>query len=327
MWLSNRWRHFWFEPTSPVNLGLCRVLFFGLIFLWYLTYDFSLWAEVSGVFWRPTWLFERLHLPVLSKDLLVIIQVVWKVALGFSCLGLFTRVSTATSFILGVYLLGLPHCFGKIHHNEAILVLVLGIMLLSRCGDSYSIDNLIRRARRGSNPSANHLAISGEYTWPVRMVWLLLALIFFGAGIAKLRHTGLEWIFSDNFAIMLIQNNYHIVRTEPLTSWGLNLAQYGWLCRLLAAATVVIEISYPLALFSRIARWLIVPAACFMLIGIHLVVGPAFEQFLISSLFWVPWDRVGLQLRARLRIERHRERVIQLYQALRDHEGVSRSGG
>lgn len=322
MSLSERWRQFWFEPTSPVNLGLCRAFFFGLIFLWYLTYDFSLWAEVSVVFWQPTWLFTRFHLPVLSKDLLIIIQILWKVALGLSCLGLFTRVSTATSFILGVYLLGLPQCFGKIHHNEAILVLVLAIMALSRCGDGFSLDRLIRSARRGKNPSANQTVFSGEYTWPVRTVWLLLALIFFGAGVAKLRHTGLEWVFSDNFAIMLIQNNYHTTRTEPLTSWGLNLAQHGWLCRLLAAATVVIEISYPLALFSRAARQLIVPAACLMLIGIRVVVGPAFEQFLICSVFWVPWDCVSHQLTARLRIERS----MRLSRAPSNKE-VSRSGG
>ncbi len=47
----------------------------------------------------------------------------------------------------------------------------------------------------------------------------------------------------------------------------------------LAAATVVFEIGYPLALFSSRARWLIVPAMAFIQIGIRMLMGPSFEQF------------------------------------------------
>ena len=80
--------------------------------------------------------------------LLAVIQALWKVTLGLSCIGLFTRFSTVTSFILGVYLLGLPYNFGLLSHSNAILVFVLGIMALSRCGDSCSVDQLLRTARR-----------------------------------------------------------------------------------------------------------------------------------------------------------------------------------
>jgi hypothetical protein len=201
------WRHFWFEPASPFNLGFCRVLFFGALFLFYLPSDFSVWAGVESVFWKPIWLFSRFHLPVLSTDILVIIQVLWKLALGLSCIGLLTRLSTFTSFILGIYLLGLQHNFGKVDHSDAIMVFVFLILALSRCGDSLSVDCLIWNVRRGSDPSARRPTMSGEYTWPVRIIWLVMSIIFFGAGISKLRHSGIEWVTSDNMAILLIEFN------------------------------------------------------------------------------------------------------------------------
>src|SRR5438034_6053812 len=104
--LRERWMRFWFEPASPRNLGICRALFFGALLFFYLRRDFSAWAEVSNVFWLPIWLFRRFHLPLLSEDRLAIVQVVWKVALGLSCIGLLTRLSTLIAFILGIYLLG-----------------------------------------------------------------------------------------------------------------------------------------------------------------------------------------------------------------------------
>src|SRR4051794_13331551 len=110
--LNERWKHFWFEPVAPLNLGVCRVLFFGTFFLFYLPQDFSLWGDVPYSFWMPISLFTVFHLPALSSGLLVFLESVWKISLASSCLGLFTRASTVSSFILGIYLLGLPHNFG-----------------------------------------------------------------------------------------------------------------------------------------------------------------------------------------------------------------------
>jgi hypothetical protein len=132
--LRKRWMRFFFEPVEPRNLGLCRVLFFGAFFLFYLPQDFSTWGYVGSSFFDPIVLFEILRLPVLPSDLLVVVQGIWKVSLALSCIGLFTRVSTMSSLILGVYLLGLGNNFGKIYENETLVVISIGILALSRCG-------------------------------------------------------------------------------------------------------------------------------------------------------------------------------------------------
>src|SRR5215210_660871 len=291
--LREWWVRFWFEPVESLNLGICRILFFGAFFLFYLREDFSAWGEVSESFWMPIDRFELLHLSAMSGGLLAVVQCIWKVSLALSCIGIFTRPSTISSFVFGVYLLGLPHNFGKVNHYDALVVIVLGIMAVSRCGDACSMDRLIRRVRQRDVSPGERLRASGEYTWPVRAVWVTLALIFFAAGVSKLRHSGLEWIFSDNMAILLVKARY---TDDPLTSLGFYLSQYRWLPQLLAAATVALEVSYPLALFSRRARWLIVPSVFCMQVGIWVFMGVAFYEFLICNLFWIPWDRVTHRL-------------------------------
>ncbi|MFZ5897498.1 MAG: hypothetical protein ACOY0T_40995 [Myxococcota bacterium] len=285
-WLRERWHAFWFTPEAPDNLGLCRLLFYGLIFLLYLDTSWSEWSEVSRVFWEPISLFKHLRLPVFSAGTLTVLGLLWKVSLLASALGVLTRLSTTVAFGIGTYLLGLPHNFSKTHHFDAMLVLVLGLLMLARTGDAYALDSTLFKKRPSREPS-------GEYRWPVRATWVVMSLVFFSAGISKLRHGGLAWMFSENMAVVLLQHGYSVASHEPLSRIGLWFAQYPKLCSVLAFLTVVVEALYPLALVSRHARWIFPPGMCAALIGIRLMMGPTFPQFVICHLFWVPWDRVA----------------------------------
>jgi len=282
------WEGYWFEAEAPDNLGICRILFFASLCLFYWREDFSAWGDVSLAFWFPVTLFKRLGLLPFSVPVLAAMTVIWKLALAFGALGLATRAATPIAFVLGTYLLGLPHSFGKVHHFDAVIVLVLAILAVSRCGAAWSLDRLIARARGKSKPDP-----SGEYRWPVRAVWLILSLVFFAAGVSKLRHGGRAWVLSDNMSIMLVQHAYQIANENPATSWGLWVARFPFLCKLLAFGTILIEAGYPLSLFSRRARWFFPPAMCGALVGIRLLMGPTFGQLVICHLFWIPWDRVA----------------------------------
>lgn len=287
---KKRWMNFWFEPQNPTDLCVSRALFFGALFFFYLPQDFASWGAVSEAYWMPIGIFRVLRIPAFSTEALEALQIVWKAALVLSCIGLFTRLSVFTSLILGFYLLGLPHNFGKTHHFDAPLIFIFGILFVSRCGDYWSADWLIKRRK---NPLAANVESSGEYRWPVRAVWVTLALVFFAAGFAKLRHSGLEWVFSENMAAILIQHQYHVANDDPLTAWGLYIAQYGWLAVLLAGGALIMEVGYPLALFSRRLRWIFVPGMLLVLVGIRVLMGPTFEQFVICHLFWIPWGRLN----------------------------------
>src|SRR5690606_3560262 len=90
------------------------------------------------------------------------------------------------------YLMGLGNNFGKVDHPNNLLALVLVVLAFSRASDAFSVDALLRR--RGK-----HAAPSGEYRWPITAAWILIAGMYWSAGVSKLLHAGWAWAFSDNF--------------------------------------------------------------------------------------------------------------------------------
>jgi len=283
------WGRYWFEPEGPSNLGICRAQFYGLLLLLYLLDDVSPWGGVSSAFWFPITLFKYGHIPVLGEGPLFALDLAWKLSLLACALGFATRPASVLAFVFGLYRLGLPHNFGKVHHFDAMIVLVLGVMMFARLGDAWSLDVVIAR-RRGRLPP---IEASGEYRWPVRAVWVIMALTFFAAGFSKLRHGGIDWVTSENMSVVLNQHAYLGSSHDPLSvDLSLFLARHPLVCSLIALGTVVVEAGYPIALFSRRARWFFPPAMCGALLGIRVLMGPSFPQFILCHLFWVPWDRV-----------------------------------
>jgi hypothetical protein len=191
------------------------------------------------------------------------------------------------AFALGLFLIGLPHQFGKLDHNDAIVVLAMGIFALSRCSDALSLDRMLSRRRRSTLAPD-----SGEYRWPVRAVWLIFAAIFFSAGFIKAYPNGATYVLSDTMAIVLIRPFFGTSDLDPMVSWGLHIAASPYASRLLAFTTIALECAFPLVLFSRWARWVIVPCSLIGQILIRVIMGPMFMQFWICYLFFVPWDRV-----------------------------------
>jgi hypothetical protein len=281
----DRWIRFWFAPASPVNLGVSRALFFGGLFLLYAGEDFSLWSTVSSAYWIPIPLFTALHLEPAGAGTLAALQLAWRAALLLSALGVLSRVSMTVAFALGLYLLGLPHNFGQTYHFDALLVIAMGILAGSRAGDAVSVDAWL--AGRGTHEA------SSEYTWPIRAIWVAMSLVFLAAGLAKLRNGGVAWITSDNMSILLQRALYHVSDADPMTRAGLWIARHHLASSAVAAATVTIEVAFPLALVSRRARLVLVPAAFAMLIGIRVLMGPTFGGFLVANVFWVRWDALA----------------------------------
>jgi hypothetical protein len=288
------WDAFWFAPGDAATLGICRALFFGGLLLWQLPHDFAPWGAYSPVFWMPIWLFDTFHVPAFSPHTIAWLQAMWKTSLLLSAEGLLARPSMTIAFALGVYLMGLPQNFGQTQHFDTLIVFASGALALSRAADAWSLDAWIssRRRRAGGPREAREAPDPGEYTWPIRFVWVAMAAIFCAAGVSKLRHSGLEWILSDNFSWLLLRQQYHLSDGEPWTSWGIWIANHRWVARAMAAAAVSIETTYPLAVFSRRARALLVPGGLLFLIGIRALMGPTFEQFMMCYVFWVPWGRL-----------------------------------
>ena len=281
--IRRRWAKLWFQPWGPENLGLTRVLVSGL-FLWsHLSWDFSQWLRVSDAFWMPVPLLHALGIDTPSPPFVHALQRVFFVALALGFIGLFTRTAFAVTFLSGLYLFGMRQSFGFVEPAEGHFLIMFGIFAMSRCGDTLSIDSLVRRRRAGTDHVQNETA-RGSYAWPVRLMQLVFVSVFFAGGIAKLRLGGVDWFLSDNLALTV-----RVIDLGPLSHW---LAGNVLLGQVLAVAALALELLSPLAFFSRRAQVVILPCLFFMQVGFALTMRATFRTFFLTYAFWIPWDRL-----------------------------------
>jgi hypothetical protein len=298
--LLEYWHRYWFTPETAEQLAWVRVISYGLLFLIYLPLDDRGWTQVSPVFWMPISAFHILSGPPRNAALIGVLQILWKASLLASAIGFVSRSSMVTAAALGFFLLGLPNCFGKIHHLDGFPVLLLGILALSRCADALSVDRALRSRREMRSHRAVRNAVSSQYRWPVRLAQTLFLLVFFAAGCAKLRHSGLAWMTATNMRSIWVGE---LFTHTPPTGLGGFLAQSTWLSQFAAVATIIVELSALPALF---VRRLLVPALVGLLglqALIALILGVYFTPHLVGyALFlrvWLSYWTFGLKLRER----------------------------
>ena len=125
---------------------------------------------------------------------------------------------------------------------------------------------------------------SPEWRWPVALTRLVFAFSYLSPLLAKLRFAGPAWFTADNVRAWVMVN-------EPLTRapWGPAVAGSDALCWAVALGTLVLEASFPLAVFSRRAARVLVPLAAAFHVGTALVLGYFFPSLPLLLLF-VEWD-------------------------------------
>ena len=306
------WRDFWLAPADPRPLALCRILFFASMFGLNATYDFSGWPEIDPVFFHDAvFPFSQLpgEYPVPSAGVLVVLQLLWKISFVTACIGLFTRTSIWASFLLSFLLISMEDSHSmKLHHWNLVMVFIPGILCFARCADAWSVDRWLR-TRRGES---SEYVLSGEYRWPMEMVPFFVAAFFFQAGFSKLRVDGMELLTSRNMQNVFLQHyvvfipggNFVAGPDAPLFPGYLNfwVGQSAFLSKLTLLGAIVLEVAFPLAVFSRWGRILIAPPGFLMVMTFSVFIGPPHYTFLATGLFWLPWDKLLPRLVPRPRV-------------------------
>jgi len=299
MTLAARWNRFWFAPAPADDLAITRIVFAAGAFLYYLPAGLHRYGDVPRGFFQPSALFQYLGLGVPNGAGLVPIEAIWLLAWLSLALGFFTRSAAVVACLGGLYLLGLKNSFPRMSfHSDIPTVFMAAILAGARAGDVLSVDAWL--ARRRGRPIA---LVPDEYGWPRQLARVYLAGMFFAAGVAKIRHSGFpEWILSDVTWIGLVAANYGpIVHTPaPFPRLGAALVRSSEAFATgLAAATQLIELFYPLALVSRVARRILVPAMIALLVGIWMTMGALFFVAVLAHAFWVPWSAIMRRTAAR----------------------------
>jgi len=300
------WRAFWFRPELPTNLAVARFVFFiGLCWWQYLRlpaltvddFDYTTWPE--ALHW-PISVFE--YLPTASPSTLLVLHRILELTLVLAAIGFATRLTTVMVGVLMFYLGSLESMNGKMFFLGAVPIILTGLFALSRAGDALSADRLIRgRLAWWPFGTTGPLEPHAAYRWPMQICRVYIVIVYFSAGVAKLRFGGLGWALSDNLGLLFsaTQDNQKCIFSNPilpdLTHW---LAHHSAVTRLLGVGTVVIELAAPLALRASWIGYACVAAMIMMNFGFYYVLGADFRPLVLADIcFFIPWTRLGGWLR------------------------------
>ncbi len=284
---ANRWDQFWFSTSDPGDLAICRILFYSGLFFTSLIESFTSWSEAPPEFWQPVSFFNLFHIAAPSAWMILVLTVLWRLSLIFSAFGFYTRISQVVAAILSTYLYVFFYSHGFLHHPYQLFVVICLILMFAKSGEAFSVDAW--RTKKTSQPS-------GEFTWPVKMVWVVWCLMFFAAGLAKLRNTGLSWATSENMQDILRHNIYYFSQglghRQVSDDWPNLFLQSPWLCQLSAIGVLSVELLSPLILFGRRPRLILVACIFTMQVGIWYVLFVDFRPQLVCYAFFLPWSRI-----------------------------------
>jgi hypothetical protein len=269
------WDRWWFQPGSPEALAACRLFFYGSLLALYAGEDFSVAAEWASLHWKPVWSLSWLPEAFLpSREGVRVFQMIFKASLFFSMIGLATRWAAWMACVSGFLLFSYFYSAGRMSHEMAAPCLVFLILAAAPSGAAWSMDARLWPRK---------LPDRAEFFWPLRLVRVVIALAFFGAGYSKLRASGLDWIASDYLRRLLEEKGM------PL---GTAASRHPLLCHGLAALALGVEFFYPLALFFRPAARLWVPAGFCLVAGFYFFMGVEFFPLLCLHVFWLPWEKI-----------------------------------
>lgn len=273
-------------PSSAFALGVARVVVNGTFLGSVLVTSFSALGRLPVTILRPAGVMKFLpwsfYDRLLTPSGMVVLEVALIVSLALSTAGLFTAASTKTSFLLVLFYQGLVRSFGHFNHDEMLAVYCLGVLAFTPGGDEFSLD------WRWRNKTAAQPAFA--YAYPMLLMQLLMAWVYFSAALIKLRAGGLGYLSADNLPSLAI---YHSLDNLHDTAFRLAF----WLPQVRAYTPVVMalvllwELAFPLAVFFPRLRWLLLGAGIVFHLSTLFFMNIFFPHQLVLYLLFIDWDR------------------------------------
>jgi hypothetical protein len=176
-------------------------------------------------------------------------------------LGLFTRVTSVLSLVIAIsYGYRTPTALFGLDQINALLTMYL---CLGPCGAALSLDRLIRRWRKGElSPPRPSVASNVS----LRLIQLHMCVIYFFAGVAKLR--GYAW--SDGTAMWLSLANLEYTSQSFDMTW---MARHPRLIDVMTHVTVLWELSFCLLIWRPLLRPVVLAVGVVLHLGIGAFLG------------------------------------------------------
>jgi hypothetical protein len=269
-----------FAPGDPRRLAAVRIGLCGLLAIRLARGAYAELATQPPALYRPI-SFLRLLDRMPSPETVAVLQALALGAAVLACVGLLTRFTLPLAWLAALPLVAMTSSLGKVVHNDVLLLLSLVPLLPSPAGAAWSLDARLRPVPvRG-----------GAYGWPVRTAMVVVAGAYFFSGLGKLFHAGPAWVTSGNLRWVL----YAASDTQPDPNpFALFVADRPVLAHLIAAATLVVELGFPLVLWRPRLAWVFVPAAVAMHAGIGLAMHLDYSAMAATALIvLVDWPALA----------------------------------
>src|SRR5690606_33051737 len=127
--------------------------------------------------------------------------------------------------------------FGQVFHTEHLLVLHMAVLAVAVVIEPPTPDDGVTSA------------------WPLNLMMSIVVVAYIVAGVAKLRHTGIEWITGDVLRHAVAMDNLRKLLLDdwysPIGGW---LSSIEWVWWPIAFVTIAVEIGAAVALVPGPAR-------------------------------------------------------------------------
>ncbi|MEN9803914.1 MAG: hypothetical protein RIS41_761 [Actinomycetota bacterium] len=237
------------RAAPPRRLAALRVLVGAYTVGFMVARSASFWQMADQPAWQTEgvgvlWFLDSPWSPTLAQSLFLttlLLGVLFTLGIGFRFVG---PVFALVFLVVSTYRMS----FGHVIHTEHLVALHLLAIGFARSADAWSVD-----ARHRPEPPVTHV----RYGIPIRAMVLVLVITYVLAGVAKVRHGGMNWLVGD---VLRNQVAYDNLRKEllgsPHSPFGGWTVRFEWLFPPAAVLTTAIEIGALVALFSnrRITR-------------------------------------------------------------------------
>jgi uncharacterized membrane protein YphA (DoxX/SURF4 family) len=192
--------------------------------------------------------------PELPRALYIAMLWIAVVAAIAMAAGLFTRVTTVTTFAIVTYNLFLSTT--NMHNNRAYLLVVLAVLAVAPCGREFSADAWLR-ARRGL-PALD----TDAPAWPLLLLRFEACVVYGASGLSKLLDP--DWIGGRVSWDRMVHQRHYLQTRTPTPDWLISVLTDRTFHTFAAKVIVLTELFIAVGLAVRATRYAAVwVAVCF----------------------------------------------------------------
>jgi hypothetical protein len=239
--------------------------------------------------WHPILAFELLGFGPAQASAAGLLYAATVVSITLAGLGLFARLTCALAAALTFLEIGTVYSLGQPHHDCIALVFGLFSLPFAPVGARLSLDALLGKRR---DPGIRTEDSAPWAAVPLRFTQVTAAIGYFFAGASKLAIGGPTWL--NGYSLQAIMLHFH-------GDWTPFFAGSVLACRIMSLGLILVQATFPLALFLPRTRWFYVPAA----VAFHLLTwktmdtGPYLTLWFTLASF-VPLEEVPAFVRGRI---------------------------